>query len=543
MRSSVFLLLIILLALADVYAFDGGSQADIKHVARAIYLENIANKRTSSSVESITKPLNINVNSDKLFNQLSLHELVKAVVLRNNKIQIQKTDLSIKQAEEDKTHSIFEPEFVASIEIEDNSQRNSVEESLSRSLASTYNERNWDYAVSINGYIPTGAKYNLGYNLRDLSNTVTQSLVNEDNEYQMYLGISITQPLLKNAGVDITKARIHAAETETIAAFHDLRLEMMQTIYKAVQTYWNYYQAQEKLKLVQDSIRIADKVLVDNRERHRTGKMAETEIYEAMIGLASRKALLHQVEQEHLSAANSLRSILSIAVSSPPLEIRISDLPAAKPAPINRDDFMQRAFQLQPAYLATQAKLLQADIKLSFAKNQCWPELDLSASYGLNGLDFEHKGSLRQLRDAEYDAWSLGMEFRIPLLGGIENRGELNKVKLEKQRLLTALKDVEIKLTNDIDTGIHNMANASERARYANDIVEIQKKLLDTELARLHAGKSTSRLVLEKEDNYRNALETALKDKINLQTALDDLDLAGGTILLKHGVEIMEKKL
>ena len=105
------------------------------------------------------------------------------------------------------------------------------------------------------------------------------------------------------------------------------------------------------------------------------------------------------------------------------------------------------------------------------------------------------------------------------------------------------MKDLEINLTNTIDTAIHNVASAVEQMDYADDIVAIQKKLLDAELARLHSGKSNSRVVLEKEDDYRNALEIALKSKVKLQTSLVDLELSQGSILLNHGVEVMERDL
>ena len=61
--------------------------------------------------------------------RLSLSELIQRVVAQNQQIQIQKAQWGIKQAEEAGTHGIFEPEFVTSAEYEDNSQRNTVQES------------------------------------------------------------------------------------------------------------------------------------------------------------------------------------------------------------------------------------------------------------------------------------------------------------------------------------------------------------------------------------------------------------------------------
>ena len=185
----------------------------------------------------------------------------------------------------------------------------------------------------------------------------------------------------------------------------------------------------------------------------------------------------------------------------------------------------------------------KADIKLSFAKNQRWPELDLVASYGYNGLDFSRGGSWDQIKNGDFETWSVGIEFRVPIGGGVKTRSELRKAQLEIKSQLLALKDIEVIVTNNIDTALHHISSAEKQRQYADSIVELRKRLLDSELARLDAGKSSTRLILEKEDDYRNAKEFALKNNVELQTALLELELAGGTILLNNGVEVMEVEL
>ena len=98
-------------------------------------------------------------------------------------------------------------------------------------------------------------------------------------------------------------------------------------------------------------------------------------------------------------------------------------------------------------------------------------------------------------------------------------------------------------MNNNIDTALHQIASADVQRQYAEGIVELRKQLLDAELARLNAGKSSTRLILEKEDDYRNAKEFALQNNVELQTALIELELTGGTILLKHDIEILDTEL
>jgi outer membrane protein TolC len=318
---------------------------------------------------------------------------------------------------------------------------------------------------------------------------------------------------------------------------------MMRKVSEAASVYWDFYQTQENLILLRESVRIAEKILIDNRQRHRTGKMAQTEVLEAMAGVASRKTLSSEAQHEHREAANRLSKVLSVPPSQKGLRFEATDKPVVDNLDFDDQAILKRAFELQPAYLEARERLNKADIKLAYAKNQRWPELDLIASYGYNGLDFSRGGSWDQIKNGDFETWSVGVEFRVPIGGGVKSRSELRKAQLEIKSQLLVLKDIEVIVTNNIDTALHQIASADEQRQYAEGIVELRKRLLDAELARLNAGKSSTRLILEKEDDYRNAKEFALKNNVELQTALIELELTGGTILLNHNIEILDTEL
>ena len=62
-------------------------------------------------------------------------------------------------------------------------------------------------------------------------------------------------------------------------------------------------------------------------------------------------------------------------------------------------------------------------------------------------------------------------------------------------------------------------------------------------MARFRAGKSNSRLVLEKEGNLLQAKEARLDSLLKYKQASLGLELTEGTLLLNHGIEIMEVDL
>ena len=544
MHTIRYLILWLIIALAplthSLAANDPESIPQIRLVAWDNYRQSLGTVEPVLSVDSMLAQLTVNADAEQSkIKKLSLNDLLRQVVAQNQRIKAQKTDWKITEAEEEKTHAIFEPDFIASIKLEDNSQNNTVEEAISQQ-ATSFSERNWDFSLGVEGFALTGAEYNVGYSMRKLSNSLISSGTGEDNQYQMFLGVSLTQPLLKNAGSRTTTTGIRAAEAESEASFQEYRQQMMQTAKKAAITYWEFYQAHEKLELRQGSIRIADKILDDNRARYRTGKMAEVEVFEAKSGLLKRKSLMSLAMQRYYENSNRLRTLLSIEASAEKLDVKATDPPPFDPAVLNKDAILQRAFKGYPKYQEIRAKLEQSDIKVAFAQNQLLPELDLVASYGLNGVDFDRSDSWQQVREAEYDSWSVGIDFRLPLQGGIDSRAELRKVELEKKLQLISLKDLEINLANDVDTAIHNIYSAIEQLGFAEEVVVIRKKLVNAELARLESGKSNSRLVLQKEDDHRNALEFALDNQVELQTALIELEMLEGSILLNHGVNLME---
>jgi len=270
--------------------------------------------------------------------------------------------------------------------------------------------------------------------------------------------------------------------------------------------------------------------------------MAETEVLQAEAGVAVRKSLETEARQKVIIAMNRVRSMFSSSAAEDDILVAVDRLELVEKV-TDFHDALRNAFTFRPEYLATSRKIERENIRIEYAKNQSWPQLDLKASYGLNGLDSTASGAWRDLEDADFDSWSIGLELRIPLRGGLEGKSQLEKVKLQKKQALLELKAIEVSLANSVDSAVQNVANAGEQVHYSFQVVDLEKRLLDVELLRLAAGKSNSRLVLDKEEDYREAQEAQLDSLMNYNNAILDLELAQGVLLMRHGIEVMEAEL
>ena len=478
---------------------------------------------------------------------LSLDALIRLVKEKNERIIFQELEWGVSREAVNSEKAIFEPDFVASLQHEKNAKRNTAEEFIARSSTlfqggdpSVFNERNNDYSAAVEGLTPLGTRVRLGYTLQDISSNLTDHVAPGIRQYQTFLGGSLEQPLLKNRGIDATTAGIRIAEFEADVAFQGYRQELMGVVFDAASGYWDLVRAQDSLRIRRDSVQHAEVLLKQNREWAKFGRIAETEVLEAEAGLAVRKSLAISAKQDLVSAMNRLRTLFSSSAAHEDATVRAVDPLRVEPVSARLAETLQKAFELRPEYLSSQKKIKREGIRIAYAKNQRWPQLDLKSSYGINGLDSSADGSWQDAKDREFESWAVGLEFRIPIGGGKKTRSELEAAKKKKQQALLEMKAVEVAVANAADTAVKNLRHAYEQVLKFENAVRLRERLLRVEVARFDAGKSNSRILLEREEDLLEAKEAWLESRVNFKKSELNLGMAKGSLLLTYGIEIME---
>src|SRR5690606_22547208 len=82
-----------------------------------------------------------------------------------------------------------------------------------------------------------------------------------------------------------------------------------------------------------------------------------------------------------------------------------------QPYPENVAADIARALELRPDYRQALLDLQKRQITVVFRRNAAWPQLDLVASFGLNGVDTTYAGSFGNLTEGDNLAWSAGATF------------------------------------------------------------------------------------------------------------------------------------
>lgn len=484
-------------------------------------------------------------NSAPAANGLTLQQAIEKVLIHNEGLQAKLLDAEIARRQFKAEKGIFEPAVVGSYERVDNNRENTLEQQAAQGLfgggRKEYSERNDLYNGGLEFLSPVGSRFRVGYNLRRLRNSLNSALPH--SEYVTTLGATLTQPLLKNAGIASTMARIRLAAINSDIAFQEYRRQLMLTLSRAESAYWDLYFSQEQERISGESVTLAESIYKDNKARMDVGKSSELEVLQAEAGLSLRRTRRSDAGQKMSEAASQLSTLISGFTIDSNVVVRASEEPQLREVVVDFYESYRLAYEQNPDYLSRKSQAIAENIRLAFAKNQRLPQLDLKGSYGLNGLGENPGNSHDDLERAEFPSWSVGVELRIPITGGIKERNEYKAAQLSKQKSLVNLKEIEVQIGNALSTAMMKVNNLRDSVQNHRSVISFHQQLLQSQMARLDVGVIDSRTVLETEEKLFEARMAALESLVLYQKALLELDLVRGTTLTARNVDLTKREL
>jgi outer membrane protein len=484
-------------------------------------------------------------------NLLRLDQFLQMVLERNESVQLRLLEVEIAKRRMSGEMGAFEPDLVIAASREENKRENTAEQERSLRLK-IFEEENNVYRTGIEGLVPSGAKIRLGYTMRDLNNNLQDPRIASGtittngpriDEYQTFAGVNFTQPLLKGFGTVNTYANIRLAALASDVAFQEYRRQLMETIATAEAAYWNLFMMQEQVKFFRESIGVAQTIVQDNRVRAEAGRGSELEVLEAEAGLALRQTKLAEAEQKRKEAEMHVMTLMSDSSYAPHPTMVATDQPSLDKVTPEFLRSAEAAFDLNPDYQAQLKKIKQEDVRLAYAKNQRLPQLDLSASYGLNGLGSSPSRSHDDLERQSFPSWSVGLELHVLLGGNIKARNEFAASKLRKEQALLSLKQVETQIINAIQSAVQKIRSARDSVENNQKVVTFHQSLLKTQMDRLDVGKVESRKVLEVEAALFESRNAVLDATVQYERAQLELQLVQGAILKARELEFTKDDL
>ena len=483
--------------------------------------------------------------------KLTLQDFGRLVVQNNETLQAKMLEVEIAQHRYRGAYGMFEPEMFTTAQHEENNRRNTAEQATSQSSLGLFQEQNNIYTGGLESLLPTGTRLQLGYSLRELKNNLQilralqqGSLSNlVSPEYQSFVGITLTQPLAKNFGPAYTLAEIRVQAINSDIAFQEYRRQLMTLLTTAEAAYWNLFLSQEQERSIRESVSVAETVLQDAKTRRDAGKGADLDVLEAQSAFALRRAKLSEAQQHLRESANQVLSMIGNSAATTNGIVRTADRPEVLTNSATFFEAWRSAFDLNPDYLAARYRCKLEGVRIAYANNQLLPQVDFKASYGLNGLGDSPGTSFADVERQGFPSWSVGMELRFPLGGGIKARNERDAARLGQQKSLLELKSLETQIANATHTALYKIEGRRDSIPESQSVVTYAQNLLQTELARFEVGKVESRKVLETEAALFEARIMLAENLVQYRRAWLEKELVEGSVLKNRGLDMTQEEL
>jgi outer membrane protein TolC len=352
--------------------------------------------------------------------------------------------------------------------------------------------------------------------------------------------VTVTQPLAKDGGFEVTRARTVVAQLDAAVANHAQAETESSVVAEAVMAYYELVLAQHRVQAAQEKIRTGQRLLSEARGLVRQGRLPESDLLEVENSLSRFQAGLAEAVQGQRERQNRLRTLLmsgqgpeakSWQAADALPEVDAGKAGSAAAAQTPAEQALRLALESRPDYLMQKKVIEREGVQLVYAQNQALPRIDLVASYGRNGLAYSATNAFRWGTMSEYPTWSIGVQVQVPLGENKMGRADIAAATMRRENALLTLKALEVQIANDIDTSVNLLGSAVERWSHWYDVARREQQQLEVERKRFASGRSEMREILMREERSINSRLMVLEQQTAYAKAQVVLESAQGILL------------
>ena len=483
---------------------------------------------------------------------ISLREVVRMALANNLDVKVQRLQPELGEQQMRFAAGAFDPQFGFQTQYVYSETPQNTQEFISTGGITAgfddpriFTQENMVFNWQLGGKTPLGTQYSVGLNQlqarNDLNILIPPSLFFP--EYTTVLGLTITQPLLKNFGPAANLAELRIARLQKNIGWYEWQQQLIRSLSESLNLYFDLVYTSENLRVRQSAVHTARMLERQNIRRVEAGKMRPSDVWEAQTSVANNADLALRAMNAYIETQNQLKSrILSsdVIAAGPTGRLEPSEGLEIPRVELDRDQFLRDAFNKRPEYLRVESVVEQEGIKVRYARNQVYPQVDLQASYGLTGLEGSFGNSFNETFNNGGPALTVGVLVSIPL-GSVKERASLQAAKYRKEQAALNLQRVANEIVFDIDTALSIFRTTKEQVNAAAETTRTARLTAEAQEKLLEEGRATTFDVVRLQNDYADARTRELAALANHRKSVLRLAVARGTLLQELGVDLQNE--
>ncbi|MED5579710.1 MAG: TolC family protein [Nitrospinota bacterium] len=473
------------------------------------------------------------VNSLKL--GLSLKEAISLALARNFDISIEKLRKQIKKEEIVEKKSEFDTTFIASGE----------SEKLKNETVSTT-------ATGNTKKISSSQNIQAGFKKKAISGAQLSMLLDWDRErinsknnlfnpnFSTGLTLSVTQPLLRNYGVDLNSADIRIATENLRQSTNEYKNKITKIVTDVEISYWDLILALRNLKLKKKSLELAKDLLRRNKIQVKIGTLTRIEILDAKTSVAMREDELIVAKRDSLEKEDALKILLNVPMSSESsrkITLNPTNKLSFKAVKLNEFDLFEKALSKRTDLMKDKIEIRKKRITIDKKWNLLLPKLDLTSSLkNSSRQDSTTKALKRQFSNKGYEI-SGKLAFEFPL-GNREAKSNYRKSRNEYYEAKEIFKKNKQKILEEVQKNSRMTKTSMKRIKTTRLAKKLAKQRLKVQEQKFSLGLATSRQILEDQESLESASLNHIHALINYKKNLALLRKTTQTTLTHYKITL-----
>jgi len=482
--------------------------------------------------------------------RMSLAEVVHSAVENSLDIRVAGYGPAIEGTRVVEAEARFDPTFFANASYE---KRNNQTAGSTTFDPTSFQNVNTDYDQAD---ITTG-QFGLRQNLEsggqvEIRHQLTQNDLdpvrfNFNPHYESDLVLQITQPLLRDAGTEVNRARIVINRNNQRISLLQFRQQVEETLSDIESNYWQLVAAEQNVRILER--------LLDRSVGTAELLFARTDQDVTRVELSQANAEVERNRADLIRARADVRNFsdrLKQLMSDPSLPIAgntlilPSDAPVIEPLVFTLDESLEAAFDFRQELAQQQLQISNADVTLRAAKNNLLPSLNVVGSIGAQAVEDSIRSTYDEWFSNTHFSWSIGLQFEVPI-GNRAARAIFRRSQLQIMQATLSYRSLEEQVTLDVKLAwreVHRTWDeilARRQARFAatDQLGALQQREDNNEPL-------TPDFVNRKFDAQRNLAQSEqfeLQAVRDYNIAIARLELSKGTLLRYNNVMLEENTL
>ncbi len=474
--------------------------------------------------------------------RMSLQECIETALKQNTDIIVSGLEPRKAQADQLTASGMFDPFLQTSLQ---HSYASILASQQIRAYAriNSFETKQTTLESSVGGKLKLGTQYAVTFN----TNIEETSFSNFLKDYSGQLLFTLTQPLLRGFGIKVNTTRLEMARKSEKIGESQLKMTVMNTVTEIIKAYWDLVGAMENVKVREEALANAERLLSISEKRREIGTAADIEVLQAKAGVATRQSELVAAQAQLETASDLLKNLLMLRDEN--MFSKVLIVPTDRPHSFENENFdlsqlapdldqsIEKALKNRPEIAMADLQIDIADLQLLQARNEMLPQVDIIGSYGQGGRDRSLAKMFYGIRDDDETYYTYGIKATIPL-GNRAGRGAFQRARLTKREMEERKKKIEQAIMMGVHIAVRNVETNRILVESNRQARKLQEANVIAEEKRLRLGVSTSWRVLQVQTDYTMAKTMELQAQISYEKALIDLYLAEGSLLDNLEIEV-----